>query len=146
MFFKLSPLKLDLIYFSKSSGLIESLLSIDISSNLSLAPSTIHTLSFIFGSSLSLIPQIKSVAKSSFFLCRIKQLKLFLDNPTLKLLVSLLICPALTIVTLYYGLPETTLHPLTKAFKSAAHSVSGTYKFSHITSAFIFLHWLPLKK
>ena len=103
MFFKLNPSKFDLIYLRKSSRLIESLPSINILSNLSLAPSfTIHSLSLTFDSSLSLIPQIIFVAKSSFFhLRRIKQLKLFLDNPTLKLLVSSLICPALTIVTLY---------------------------------------------
>ena len=35
MFFKFNPLKLDLIYFSKSSRLIESLPSIDILYNLS---------------------------------------------------------------------------------------------------------------
>ena len=69
MFLKLNPSKFDLIYFSKSSRLIESLPSIDISSNLSLAPSfTIHSLGFTFDSSLSLLSQIKFVAKSSFFL------------------------------------------------------------------------------
>ena len=65
MFFKPYSSKFDLIYFSKS---IESFLSINISSNLSLAPSsTIHSLGFIFDSSLFLIPQTKSVAKSYFF-------------------------------------------------------------------------------
>ena len=93
MFLKLNPSKFDLIYFSKSSRLIKSLPSINISSNLSLAPSsTTHSLGFTFDSSLSLIPQIKSVAKSSFFhLRRIRRQKLSLDNPTLKLLVSSLI-------------------------------------------------------
>ena len=37
MFLELNPSKLDLIYFSKSSRLIESLPSVNISSNLSLA-------------------------------------------------------------------------------------------------------------
>ena len=103
LFFKLNSSKFDLIYFSKSSRLIESFPTIIISSSLSLAPSsTIHSLGFTFDSSLSLIQQIKSVAKSSFFyLCRVKQVKLFLDNPTLKLLVSSLILSLLTIVTLY---------------------------------------------
>ena len=90
MFLQLNPSKFDLVYFSNFFLLIESLASINVSSNLSLTPSsTIHSLSFTMDSSLSLIPQIKSVAKSSFFhLCRIKQLKLFIDNPTLELLVS----------------------------------------------------------
>ena len=73
--------------------------------------STIHSLGFTFDSSLSLIPQIKSVAKSFFFhLCRIKQLKPFLDNPALKLIVSSLILSRFDYCnTLDYGLPETTL-------------------------------------
>ena len=40
----------------------------------------------------------------------------------------------------------TTLHPLTKAFNSAARLVSGTHKFSRLTPTLIFLHWLSLKK
>ena len=95
MDFKLNPSNYDLIYFRKSFCLIESLLSNNILFNLSLALSpTIHSLGFTFDSSLSIISQIKSVAKSSFFhLRRIKQLKLFLENPTFKLLVSSLFFP-----------------------------------------------------
>ena len=128
---------------------IESLPSVIISSNLSLAPPCItHSSDFTFDSPLSLIPQIKSVAKSSFFhFRRIEQLKLFLDNPALKLLVSSLILSLFDYCnSLYYGPPETTLHPLTKAFNSAAHLVSSTHKFFRPTPTLISLHWLPLKK
>ena len=99
-----------------------------------------------FDSSLILIPQLKTVAKASFFhLCRIKQLKLFLDNPTLKLLVSLLILSRFDYCnSLYYRLPETTLHYLTKAFNSAASLVFGTPRFSRLTPTFIPSHWLFL--
>ena len=122
MFLKLSPSKFHFIHFSRSSRLILSLPSINISFYLSLVPySTIHSLGFTFDFSLSLIPQKKFVVKSSFIhLRRIKQLKVFLDNPTFKLLVSSLISSAL-----YYGMPGTTLHQLTKAFNSAARLVSG---------------------
>ena len=143
------PQNLIFINFSKSSRLIESLPSDTISSNPSLAPSSIiHSLGFTFDSSLSLIPQIKSAARLSFFqLCRIKQLKLFLENQTLKLLVSSLILSRFDYFNyLYYGLPETTLHPLTKAFNSTARLVSGTHQFSRLAPTLIFLHWLPLKK
>ena len=78
-FLKLNPSKFDLVYFSKFFQLIEYLPFITVSSNLSLAPSSpIHSLGFSFDFSLSLIPQMESVAKSSFFpLRRIKQPKLF---------------------------------------------------------------------
>ena len=149
MFLKLNPSKFDLIYFSKSSRLIETLPSINISSNLSLAPSsTIHSLGVTFDSSLSLITQIKSVAKSSFFhLCRIKQLNIFLDNhQTSSLMVMLILFRFDNCNFLYYKLQETTLHPLTKAFISAARLVSGTLEFSRLTPTLISLHWSSLKK
>ena len=123
MFFKLNPSKFDLIYFSEFFRLIESLLSIDLSSDLSLASIfTIHNLSLISDSSHFLIPKIKSVAKSSFFHHRrIKQLKIFLDNPTLKLLISSLFSSRFDYFkSSYYGLSETTLHLLTKASNGAA--------------------------
>ena len=74
-------------------------------------------------------------------------MKLFLDNPTFKLLVSLLILsPFDNCDSSYYGFSETTLHPLTKAFNSAARFFSDTHEFFCLTPTFIFLHWLPLKK
>ena len=93
IFIKVNPSIFDLIYFCKSSRLIESHPSINIPSNFSLAfSSTIHNLGFTFDSLFSLIPEIKYVADSSFFhLCRIKQLKLFLHNAIFKLLFSFLI-------------------------------------------------------
>ena len=69
MFLKPNPSKVDLIYFSKSFRLIEFFPSINISSNLSLPPySNIHSLGFTVDSPLFLIPQIKFVAKSFFFI------------------------------------------------------------------------------
>ena len=140
MFLKLNPSKFDLIYVSKSSRLIEHLPLIDISSNLSLTPSsTIHNFGFIFDSSLSLILQVKSVAESCFFhFRRIKQLKLLLDSLIFKLLVSSLILSRFNYCNcLYYELPETILHPLTKAFNNAARLFSGTHKFSRLTPTLI---------
>ena len=90
MFFKLNLSKFYPIYFSRFSRLFESLPLINMSCNFSLYPSsTFHSLAFTFDFSLFLIPQIEFVAKLAFFHIRlIKKLKLFLDNPTLKLLVS----------------------------------------------------------
>ena len=148
-FLKLNLSKSDLIYFSKFFRLIESLPLINISSNLSLTlSSTIHRSGSTFDSPLSLMRKIKFVAKSSFFhLCRIKQLKFFLDNPTLKLLVFFHILSRFANCnSSYYGLLKTKLHPLTKAFNSVACLVFGTYKFSCLTPTLISLHWLPFKK
>ena len=119
MFLRLNPSKVDLTYFSKHLRLIQFLPAVDISSNLSItSSSTIHSLVFPFDSSLSLVPKIKYVAKSSFFhLQRIQQMKISADNPTFKLLVSSLVLSRFD--SSYYGLPETTLYLLTKAFNNS---------------------------
>ena len=99
-------------------------LLIDILSNFSLTLSTtILSLGFPFDFTIFLIPQIKFLAKSSFFqLCRIKQ---FLDKLIFKLVLSSFILFRFDYCnSSYYGLPETSLHPLTKAFNSIS-SVNG---------------------
>ena len=137
MFLKIN-LSENLLYFSKSSRLLKSFPSISISSNLPLV-SYIHSSDFTFYSSLFLIPQIKSVAKSYFFhLSGIKQLKHILDNTTLKLKVILFIFSRFDYCkSLYHELPDTALHPLAKAFHGAVLLVSGTHEFFRLTPILI---------
>ena len=88
-----------------------------------------------------------TIAKSSYFhLRRIEKLVPFLDDTTLKLLVSSLILSRIDYCnSLYYGLPFSTLYPLNKAFNSAARLVARAPLFSHISPFLLHLHWLPLK-
>ena len=149
MCLKLNPDKFELIYFTKSSksSLLPSL-ALPPPSSLSLVPSpSIRSLGFILDAHLSLSPQILSVTKSCYFhLRRIKQLLPFLDDPTLQLLVSSLVLSRIDYCnSLYFGLPDTTLSPLTKAFNSAARLVARSPKFSSISPFLILLHWLPLR-
>mgnify|MGYP003535998733 FL=1 len=149
MYLKLNPSKFELIFFNNTRSTITfpslRLSSID---SFSLDPSpVIRSLGFLFESNLSLTHQISSVTKSCFFhLRRIKQLLPFLDDPTLQLLVSSLVLSRIDYCnSLYYGLPESTLYPLTKAFNSAARLVSRTSMFCRISPFLVKLHWLPLK-
>ena len=102
----------------------------------------IRSLGFILDSNFSLTPQILSVSESCYFhLRQIKQLLPLLDDPTLQLLVSSLVLSGIDYCnSLYYGLPDSTLSPFTKAFNFAACLVSRTF---HISSL-VLLHWLPL--
>ncbi|ESO07847.1 hypothetical protein HELRODRAFT_92966, partial [Helobdella robusta] len=45
----------------------------------------------------------------------------------------------------YYGLPDSTLYPLSKAFNSVAHLVARAPFVSHISPYLVLLHWLPIK-
>ena len=147
LFLKLNPSKFELICFNKSDKSL-TLPSLNISSDLSLEfSSSIRSLGFVFDSTLSLSPQIRTVAKSSYFhLRRIKKLMPFLDDATLKLLVTSLILSRIDYCnSLYYGLPFSTLYPLNKAFNSAARLVARAPLFSHISPFLLHLHWLPLK-
>ena len=128
-------------YFTKSSPLIASLPSIDISSNLSLAPSHL-SLSLSSDFSPFLIPQLDSILKASIVhLRRIIQLKVFLDNPTVKLLLFPLI-----LFKLLYALLRGHATPSHLNSNSTARLVSGTHKFSRPTLTLISLHWLILNK
>jgi len=147
MSLKLNPSKFEYIYLNKSNK-VSSFPSLNITSDLILYPSlSIRSLGFIFDSSLSLSPQINSVAKSCYFhLRRIRQLLPFLDDPTLHLLVTSLILSCIDYCnSLYYGLPDSTLYPLTKAFNCAARLISRVPRFSHISPSLVTLHWLPLR-
>ena len=71
--------------------------------------------------------------------------KTFLDDLTLQLFISSLVLFRIFYCnSLYFGLPDTTLSPLSKAFNSAARLVARSPKFSSISLFLILLHWLPL--
>ena len=81
-----------------------------------------------------------------FPLRRIRQLLLYLDDPSLQLLVSSLVLSGIDYCnSLYYGLPDTSLNPLYKVFNSAARLVSCTPRFSPTSPSLVLLHWLPPK-
>ena len=79
-----------------------------------------------------------------FHLCRIRQILLYLGDPTFQLLVFSLVVSQIDYCnSLYYGLSDTSLNNLYIVFNSAAHLVSHTPRFSP-TSLFL-PHLLPLK-
>jgi hypothetical protein len=47
--------------------------------------------------------------------------------------------------TLLYGLPDKLIYKIQKAQNAAAHLITGTYRYDHITPILFELHWLPVK-
>ena len=143
MHLKLNPSKFNFIYLSKSKSLPSSFPPIMISDFTIYPSSIIHCLGFLFDFSLSFNPQILSVASCFFQLRRIRQISSYLDDASLKICVCFLVPSRVDYCnSLYFNLPKSTLHPLTKAFNSAARLVSHTPKFSHNSPSFVDLHWL----
>ncbi|ESN90328.1 hypothetical protein HELRODRAFT_70803, partial [Helobdella robusta] len=75
-----------------------------------------------------------------------KKLLPFLDDPTFFLFVTSLVSFRIDYCNfLYRGLPDSTLYPISKAFKSAAHLVARATFFSHLSPYLVLLQWLPIK-
>ena len=72
-------------------------------------------------------------------ICVLETTATFLDNSNLQIISLLLIFSRFDYYnSSYYGLLETTLHLLTKAFNSAARLFSGTLKFSRKSCSYLF--------
>ena len=144
---KLNPGKSELIWFDRSSKLLQCTeLSFSTSSSLLSPSSTVRDLGVILDSTLSLKPHIAAISRACLFhLRRIRQLRTSLDSASLKTLIHCLILTRLDYCnSILYGLPESTLLPLTKILHQAARLCLGLLYRDHITPALCSLHWLPI--
>jgi len=144
---KLNPSKSELIWFDRSSKLLQCTeLSLSTSSSLLSPASTVRDLGVILDSALSLKPQIAAISRACLFhLRRIRQLRSTLDSASLKTLIHCLILTRLDYCnSVLYGLPECTLLPLTRILHQAARLCLGLSYRDHITPALRSLHWLPV--
>jgi len=111
---KLNPSKSELIWFDRSSKLLQCTeLSLSTSSSLLSPASTVRDLGVILDSALSLKPQIAAISRACLFhLRRIRQLRSTLDSASLKTLIHCLILTRLDYCnSVLYGQPECTLLP-----------------------------------
>ena len=106
-------------------------------------------LGFVFDQTLSLVDQINKVKQKSISgLINISHISSFIDkNHRIQLVHSLVLSHIDFCNSLYYGLPNATLHPLQMILNSAARLVVNLPRFSHarITPICIKLHFLPVK-
>ena len=108
-----------------------------------------RNLGFIFDSKLSLANQINKVKQKAINgLVNISHISSLIDkNHRLQLVHSLIFSHIDFCNSLYYGLPNTELHPLQMILNSAARLVVNLPRFSQvrITPICIQLHFLPVK-
>ena len=106
-------------------------------------------LGFVFDQTLSLVDQINKVKQKSISgLINISHISSFIDkNHRIQLVHSLVLSHIDFCNSLYYDLPNTTIHPLQMILNSAARLVVNLPRFSHarITPICIKLHFLPVK-
>ena len=108
-----------------------------------------RNLGIIFEPDLSLSKQISSVCRRSYHSIRLlHQIRSSLDHNTAVLLANSLVSSNLDYCnSLYYALPERSLHRLQLVQNSLARVVLPSFKrYDPITPALHQLHWLPIHK
>ena len=95
---------------------------------------------------LNLRAHVTSVTRSCFFhLCRIRQVKKYLNKRCLRVLVQALIISMIDYCnSILAGLPAVTIHPSTTVLHAAARIIKDISHRDHITPAMWNLHWLPI--
>jgi hypothetical protein len=118
--------------------------------NTTLSPTdSARNLGFIFDSDLSHKKQISSVCRTSFHHIRqLRQIRSSLDTSSAVVLANALVSSRLDYCnSLYYGLPDSSLHKLQRVQNALARVVCpGVKRHHHITPILRKLHWLPIKQ
>jgi hypothetical protein len=109
--------------------------------------STVRNLGVTFDSDMTLSKHISSVCRSSYHVIRqIRQIRSSLDHNSCVLLCNALVSSKLDFCnSLYYGLPQSSIHRLQLIQNSLARVVCPSVaRRDHITPTLRKLHWLPV--
>jgi hypothetical protein len=108
-----------------------------------------RNLGVIFDSDLSYKKHISSVCQISYFQIRqLRQIRSVLNLKSAVLLANSLVSSRLDYCnSLYFGLPDCSIHKLQLVQNSLARAVlPSTKRYDHITPVLNKLHWLPISK
>ena len=102
----------------------------------------------IFDSTISMIPHVKNICKTSFYHLRnIAKIRKFISFKTTEMLVHAFVTSKLDHCnSLLYGLPKNLLNKLQSVHNAAARLITLSRKHHHITPVLINLHWLPIEE
>ena len=118
--------------------------------NLVIASDTVDcsTTGVIFNNSLSMLPHVTAVCKSSFFHLRnIFKIRKFLSYDTCKTLIHAFVTAKIDYCnSLLFGQPKCILKRLQSVLNSAARLIHLTSRYGHVTPLLIQLHWLPIEQ
>jgi hypothetical protein len=145
---KLNASKTELIFFYRH--LLPNSLDtvLNLGPDCSIKPAdVVRDLGVLLDNSLSMKNQISSITKSCFFhLRRIRQVKKSLNEKCLRTLVQALVISRIDYCnSVLYGLPASTLQPLTTVLHCAAKLIKNLNARDHITPTLRELHWLPIQ-
>ena len=107
---------------------------------------TAKNIGVIFNNSLSMLPHVTAVCKSSFFHLRnIFKICKFLSYDTCKTLIHAFITSRIDYCKLLlFGQPKCILQRLQSVLNSAARLIHLSSRYEHVTPLLIELHWLPI--
>ncbi len=120
---------------------------IAISGNIISPTSSAKNLGIIFESDLTFHKHISSICQSSFYHIRhLRQIRSSIDTSSAIILANALVTTKLDYCnSLYYGLPNSSIHRLQLVQNSLARVILPSIKrHHHITPALQKLHWLPV--
>ena len=143
---KLNSGKTEIIVFSSSYRPRPALENPVIASDTVDCSTTAKNIGVIFNNSLSMLPHVTAVCKSSFFHLRnIFKIRKFLSYDTCKTLIHAFVTARIDYCnSLLYGQPKCIMKRLQSVLNSAAMLIHLTRRHKHITPLLILLHWLPI--
>jgi hypothetical protein len=141
---KLNPDKTELIYFHR--GTIPPV-NVIIGGNIIKPSVSVTVLGVILDSELSFFPHINHLVKICRWQLReIRRVRPRLDNATAETIIRSFVISRIDYGnSLFSGLPDTTIKPITLVFNMAARIISQTPIMDHITPVLRQLHWLPVR-
>ena len=144
---KLNSGKTEIIVFSSSYRTHPVLKNLVIASDTVDCSTTVKNIGVIFNNSLSMLPHVTAVCKSSFFHLRnIVKIRKFLSHDACKTLIHAFITARIDYCnSLLYGQPKCILKHLQSVLNSAARLIHLT-RYEHVTPLLIQLHWLPIEE
>ena len=143
---KLNSGKTEIIVFSSSYRPRPALENRVIASDTVGCSTTAKNILVMFNNSLSMLPHVTAVCKSSFFHLRnIFKIRKFLSYDTCKMLIHAFVTARIDYCnSLLYGQPKCILKHLQSVLNSAARLIHLTSRYEHVTPLLIQLHWLPI--
>ena len=145
---KLNSGKTEIIVFSSSYRPRPALENLVIASDTVDCSTTAKNIGVMFNNSLSMLPHVTAVCKSSFFHLRnIFKIRKFLSYDTCKILIHAFVTAKIDYCnSLLYGQPKCILKRLQSVLNSAARLIHLTSRYEHVTPLLIQLHWLPIEQ
>ena len=144
---KLNKDKTELLILSSSFRPKPNIDSLEVAGEMVNCSPKARNIGVLFDTSLSMIPHVDSICKTTFFHLYnyIAKIWRFLTPDTTKTIVHAFVTWKVDYCnSLLYGLPRFLLQKLQRVLNCAARLVCHSRKFDHVTPIMIELHWLPI--